>query len=153
VELRRPGQASLLKTNVVLPMDQTVVLGSAYPGIGGDALILTVRGEMGATELRTSSRRSHDDSHANIEADAYAASAALLHDLEVRREQAALANALGESASQIEALTTGMAESIETRIVVPATPSARTTLPSVTTTVAPARKRTDAGARPPGGER
>lgn len=55
VELRRPG-GPLLATNVVVPMEQTVVLGSAYPGSNGDALILTVRGEMGSQRLRSSSR-------------------------------------------------------------------------------------------------
>ena len=56
VELRRAG-SQLLATNVVVPMGQTVMLGSAYPGTPGSALILTVRGEKGARELRSSSRR------------------------------------------------------------------------------------------------
>ena len=55
VELRRPG-GPLLATNVVVPMEQTVVLGSAYPGSNGNALILTVRGEMGSQKLRSSNR-------------------------------------------------------------------------------------------------
>ena len=64
VDLRRAGYPSLLATNVVVPMGQTVVLGSAYPGTTGEALILTVRGERGSTRLRTSSRRAPGDAHA-----------------------------------------------------------------------------------------
>ena len=51
VDLSRP-QGRLLSTNVVIPVGETVVLGTAYPGEIGSALILTVRGEMGAQKLR-----------------------------------------------------------------------------------------------------
>ncbi len=61
VDLRREGYASLLATNVVVPMGQTVVLGSAYPGTSGEALILTVRGERGSMKLRSSTRRNEAD--------------------------------------------------------------------------------------------
>ena len=68
VDLRRAGYSSLLTTNVVVPMGQTVVLGSAYPGSDGEALILTVRGERGSTKLRSSSRRNRDeDAHVIID--------------------------------------------------------------------------------------
>jgi hypothetical protein len=61
VELRRPG-GRLLMTNVVVPVGQTVVLGSASPGADGSALILTVQGEMGTQSLRASrTRRSGTD--------------------------------------------------------------------------------------------
>ena len=53
VELSRP-QGRLLSTNVVVPVGETVVLGTAYPGEIGTALILTVRGEMGSQKLRAS---------------------------------------------------------------------------------------------------
>jgi len=66
VELRRPG-GPLLATNVVVPMEQTVVLGSAYPGSNGNALILTVRGEMGSQNLRTSNRRRRSEREAEVE--------------------------------------------------------------------------------------
>ena len=56
VDLRRPG-GTLLATNVVVPMGQTVMLGTAYPGTSEGALILTVRGEMGSELLRRSSNR------------------------------------------------------------------------------------------------
>jgi hypothetical protein len=56
VDLRRPG-GQLLATNVVVPMGQTVMLGTAYPGTSEGALILTVRGEMGSELLRKSSPR------------------------------------------------------------------------------------------------
>ena len=74
VDLRRAGSGSLLATNVVVPMGQTVVLGSAYPGARGEALILTVRGERGAARLRTTSRRGAAE--ADIAAEAHAAAAA-----------------------------------------------------------------------------
>ena len=58
VELRRAaGSGQVLATSVVVPMGQTVVLGSAYPGSDGNALILTVRGEMGSQRIRSASRR------------------------------------------------------------------------------------------------
>lgn len=66
VDLRRPGAASVLATNVVVPMGQTVVLGSAYPGSDGEALILTVRGEPGPTRLGAAS--DHDEDHARADA-------------------------------------------------------------------------------------
>ena len=66
VELRRPGGA-LLSTNVVVPMEQTVVLGSAYPGNNGNALILTVRGEMGSQKLRSASRSRRSEREAEVE--------------------------------------------------------------------------------------
>lgn len=56
VDLRQSG-GQLLATSVVVPMGQTVMLGTAYPGNTGSALILTVRGEMGSELLRSSSRR------------------------------------------------------------------------------------------------
>lgn len=56
VDLRGQGR-SLLNTNVVVPMGQTVVLGSAYPGASGEALILTVRAEMGSQKVRVANRR------------------------------------------------------------------------------------------------
>ena len=77
VDLRRDGQPTLLTTNVVVPMGQTVVLGSAYPGAAGEALILTVRGERGSTKLRSTSRRSHDAVHEATAARAEAAAAAV----------------------------------------------------------------------------
>jgi hypothetical protein len=55
VDLRQSGGA-LLATNVVVPVGQTVVLGTAYPASDGSALILTVRGEMGSQRVRSSSR-------------------------------------------------------------------------------------------------
>ena len=64
VDLRRAGGGSLLATNVVVPMGQTVVLGTAYPGSDGTALILTVRAQMGTRELRVSrNRRGPSDAH------------------------------------------------------------------------------------------
>jgi len=145
VELRRPGQASLLKTNVVLPMEQTVVLGSAYPGSGGDALILTVRGEMGSTELRTSRRRSHEDRHAETAARAEAASADLAHELEARQaDLEALSKELEQLAPSLAATT-----------VIRTPPAVTIEIPARTrATVVPARKTPASGAsRPPGGER
>lgn len=146
VELRRPGQASLLKTNVVLPMEQTVVLGSAYPGSNGDALILTVRGEMGSTELRTSRRRrSHDDEHAATAARAEAASADLAHELEARQaDLEALSKELEQLAPSLAATT-----------VIRTPPTVTIEIPARTrTTIVPARKKPGSGAsRPPGGER
>jgi hypothetical protein len=53
VDLSRP-QGRLLSTNVVIPVGETVVLGTAYPGEIGSALILTVRGEIGTQKLRAS---------------------------------------------------------------------------------------------------
>ncbi len=55
VDLSRP-QGRLLSTNVVIPVGETVVLGTAFPGEMGSALILTVRGEIGTQRLRTTSR-------------------------------------------------------------------------------------------------
>ena len=55
VDLSRP-QGRLLSTNVVIPVGETVVLGTAFPGEMGSALILTVRGEMGTQRVRTTSR-------------------------------------------------------------------------------------------------
>ena len=52
VDLSRP-QGRMLSTNVVIPVGETVVLGTAFPGEIGSALILTVRGEMGAQRIRT----------------------------------------------------------------------------------------------------
>ena len=91
VDLRREGYPSLLATNVVVPMGQTVVLGSAYPGTTGEALILTVRGEMGSTKLRSSSRRTRDDARAEDAAhsEAVAAEAAAVEVLRAP-EQAVL---------------------------------------------------------------
>jgi hypothetical protein len=66
VELRRPG-GPLLVTNVVVPIGQTVVLGSAYPGGNGNALILTVRGEMGSQKLRSASRNRRSGRDAEVE--------------------------------------------------------------------------------------
>jgi hypothetical protein len=58
VELTRPGSSSaVLTTNVVIPTGQTVVLGTAYPGGDGTALILTVRGQIGPQELGGTRRR------------------------------------------------------------------------------------------------
>ncbi len=145
VELRRPGHASLLKTNVVLPMEQTVVLGSAYPGSGGDALILTVRGEMGSTELRTSRRRSREDRHAETAARAEAASADLAHELEARQaDLEALSRELEQLAPSLAATT-----------VIRPPPAVKIEIPARTrATVVPARKTPGSGAsRPPGGER
>jgi hypothetical protein len=52
VALRGPGGASLLSTNVIIPLGQTVVVGSAYPGAAGEALILAVRPEIVSRNLR-----------------------------------------------------------------------------------------------------
>ena len=65
VNLWRP-QNRMLATNVVVPIGETVVLGTAYPGVTGSALILTVRGEMGSQKLRATSR-SRRSSRADVE--------------------------------------------------------------------------------------
>jgi hypothetical protein len=56
LELRRSG-GTLLATNVVVPVGQTVVLGTAYPEANGSALILTVRGELGSQTMRATAYR------------------------------------------------------------------------------------------------
>jgi hypothetical protein len=88
VDLRREGYPSLLATNVVVPMGQTVVLGSAYPGTTGEALILTVRGELGSTKLRSSSRRTRDGARAEdaAHAEAVAAEAAAVEAMRAHEQ-------------------------------------------------------------------
>jgi hypothetical protein len=56
LELRR-ATGTLLATNVVVPVGQTVVLGTAYPEANGSALILTVRGELGSQAVRATAYR------------------------------------------------------------------------------------------------
>jgi hypothetical protein len=89
VELRRPSGGSVLVTNVVVPMGQTVVLGSAYPGSDGNALILTVRGEMGSQRLRSARGRRPDreGDHAD-HADAVEAAAAAVEAANAAVEEA-----------------------------------------------------------------
>jgi hypothetical protein len=77
VDLRRASGGSLLATNVVVPMGQTVVLGTAYPGSDGSALILTVRAQMGTRELRVSrNRRGRAEAELKEQIDAVEAEAA-----------------------------------------------------------------------------
>ena len=95
VDLRRVGHSSLLTTNVVVPMRQTVVLGSAYPGGNGEALILTVRGEMGSSRLRTTSGRARSrDVHVDVAPAEAAEHATTVIDGELHRalDEAARAN-------------------------------------------------------------
>jgi hypothetical protein len=150
VELRRAGAGALLSTNVVVPMGQTVVLGSAYPGSGGDALILTVRGEMGSTRLRTTSRDRHGDAHAEAEIAAEAAHA----EAEFAAEVAAHAEMVRSEAEAMEALRTeelikevqrATTRAAEVRVVVPPTPPVRSSLPASART----GPRTKSAVRPP----
>ena len=72
VDLRRRGRVPFLNTNVVVPVGQTVALGSAYPGAAGEALILTVRAERAPSRTRTAARRgeAHDVVDIEIPTDA-----------------------------------------------------------------------------------
>lgn len=143
VDLRRPGYPSLLATNVVVPMGQTVVLGSAYPGAASEALILTVRGELGSTKLRTSSRRTHEDvDAAEVRAEVAAQAAAEAEML--AREQAAL-EAVAADMAALEAQL-----SKDTREKVEGVDRARVTAP-MGKAVAPLPARTNARV-PPDGE-
>lgn len=97
VDLRRPGREPVLATNVVVPMGQTVVLGSAYPGSAGEALILTVRGEPGPTRLGAASGHAegHTEDHARADAadvEAAAAAEAAANSAHVAAEAHALAD-------------------------------------------------------------
>ena len=133
VELRRPGGA-LLSTNVVVPMEQTVVLGSAYPGSNGNALILTVRGEMGSQKLRSASRsrRSGRDeaymkAHADaMEAEAAAEAAAVEAELvEAKRLEVHIEPAVAPHGTDTRRARTPV-KSGRAIIVTPATPAATT---------------------------
>jgi hypothetical protein len=93
VELRRAG-GQLLKTNVVVPVGQTIVLGSAYPGSNEKALILTVRGEMGSQTVRSASRRRSRGQEAAFEVEAVEAAKAAEEAVEaVKAAEAAVTEA------------------------------------------------------------
>jgi hypothetical protein len=115
VELRRAsGGGNVLATNVVVPMGQTVVLGSAYPGSDGNALILTVRGEMGSQRIRQLSRGRRPG-----------------HDADF------VGATVGASAAEVEA----RAEALEADMVAPARAAdvrVRTTKTTIGKTVVPA---------------
>jgi hypothetical protein len=156
VELRRPGAGALLATNVVVPMGQTVVLGSAYPGSGGDALILTVRGEMGSARLRTTSRDRHDDAHveAAVAAEAAHAEAALAAEAaaheQLMRTQAEVEEVLRQT-EMIRKVQEASARSGEARVVLPTGEVlGRDTRPA-TTKAAVSPPRAKSAVRPPGG--
>ena len=159
VDLRRVGHSSLLTTNVVVPMGQTVVLGSAYPGVEGEALILTVRGERGSTRLRTSSRRSDRDAH--VEAAEHVDAAEHAEHAEAAAEARA-AHAGGVAVGQgvplrtNEARTKSAVTGTKTGVGTKAVPGRDTRLvppPPHATSPSASRARQKASGVPPGGLR
>ena len=136
VDLRREGYPSLLATNVVIPMGQTVVLGSAFPGASGEALILTVRGERGSRKLRTSSRErveDIDDVHDHVAEEVAAAAAA---DAAMAAEEHAVSVTTGRTKSAVTASKTRGGNEV-VHVIVPPTKSAVSGTKQATTKARP----------------